>query len=101
MGSIIDSDTIRRVADLARLRVSAEEVALYAEQLSNILEYMRQLNALDTSGVPPTAHAVALANVFRDDEIIAPWTQVMALANAPQHQDGYFKLPKVLDQDGA
>ena len=101
MDNLLDEQAVRHIAHLARLKVSDNEVAMMAGQLSNILEYVRQLNQLDTSSVEPTAHALALSNVFREDVVRASWTQDQAMANAPQHQDSFFKLPKVLDQESA
>ena len=65
--SSMDEATVRRVAHLARLKISDEEVARFADQLSSILHYMEQLNELDTADVPPTAHARSVSNVFRAD----------------------------------
>jgi aspartyl-tRNA(Asn)/glutamyl-tRNA(Gln) amidotransferase subunit C len=101
MGSSLDQTTVRHVAHLARLRVTDDEVARFAEQLSSILTYVGQLNQLDTPDVPPTAHTLPVSNVFRDDTVRACWEPDRALCNAPQSQDGFFRVPKVLDQESA
>ena len=101
MGPLLDEAAVRHIAQLSRLNVTDAELVRYAEQLSEILNYFRQLNELDTTDVAPTAHAVAVSNVFREDAIQEPWTPEKALANAPQTQAGFFKLPKVLDQESA
>jgi aspartyl-tRNA(Asn)/glutamyl-tRNA(Gln) amidotransferase subunit C len=95
----IDPDQVRHVAHLARLTVSDEEVARFAGQLSAILEYVEQLNELDTRNVPPTAHALPVHNVLRDDVARPSLTPDQGLANAPQREGDYFALPKVLEQD--
>ena len=100
MTSTLDEATVRHVAHLARLWITDEEVARYAAQLSTILAYVEQLNELDTSGVEPTAHALPVANVFREDEVRPPLDAAQALDNAPDRQDDFFRVPKVLDQDG-
>jgi aspartyl-tRNA(Asn)/glutamyl-tRNA(Gln) amidotransferase subunit C len=101
MADLLDEAAVRHVAHLARLEVSDEEVARFAEQLSTILAYVEQLNELDTTGVPPTAHALPVTNVFRDDTAHPSWGPDRALHNAPRRQDGFFQVPKVLDQESA
>ena len=101
MAPTLDHTSVRHVAHLARLRVTDEEVARFAEQLSSILGYVDQLNQLDTGDVPPTAHPLPVSNVFRDDVVQPPWDPNRALCNAPQSEDGFFRVPKVLDQESA
>ena len=101
MATKLDEKTVRHVAHLARLSVTDEEVTRFADQLSHILAYMEQLNAVDTTDVPPTAHPLPVSNVFRDDAVGEPWSPERALSNAPQVHDTFFKVPKVLDQESA
>ncbi len=98
MSSVMDEATVRHIAKLARLRVDDAEVTRYAAQLSKILEYVNLLNRLDTAEVAPTAHAAAAMNVLRDDEAGTPWNRERALANAPDCQVGFFRVPKVLNR---
>ena len=93
----LDEAAVRHVAHLARLKITDEEVARYAGQLSSVLGYMEQLNELDTKDVPPTAHPLPVSNVLRADQIRESLPQGQALHNAPQQQDGFFRVPKVLD----
>jgi len=97
----LDGATVRHVARLARLSVSDEELARFAEQLSSILDYVAQLNELDTTDVPPAAHPLPVKNVFRADEVREPWDAERALSNAPDRQNGFFKVPKVLEQENS
>jgi aspartyl-tRNA(Asn)/glutamyl-tRNA(Gln) amidotransferase subunit C len=97
----LDEAAVRHVAHLARLKITEQDAALYAGQLSRILEYVRQLNELDTSAVEPTAHPLPIADVFRDDAIRPSWSGEDALSNAPQRHGEYFRVPKVLDQEEA
>src|SRR5262245_39693293 len=99
MMAAFDPAKVASVAHLARLKVTAEESKAYADQLSKILAYMDQLNELDTANVPPTAHPIAVTNVLREDKPEASWTSQQALHNAPQAQRGFFKVPKVIEQD--
>ena len=101
MASSLDETTVRHVANLARLDLTDDEVVRFAEQLSSILGYVEQLNELDTTDTPPTAHGLPVNNVFRDDTVQACWGPGRALQNAPQCQDGFFKVPRVLDQGDA
>ena len=98
MSDRLDEAAVRHVAHLARLTVTDAEVARFAEQLTSILGYVEQLNELDTNEVPPTAHPLPIRNVLREDEVREPWDAERALATAPDQQDGFFKVPKVLDQ---
>ena len=95
----LDTAAVRHVANLARLEMTDEEIERFTEQLSKVLGFVEQLNELDTTDVPPTAHPLPLQNVFRDDTVRPPWEPKRALHNAPQTQDDCFKVPKVLDQE--
>lgn len=99
MASKIDESTVRHVAQLARLRLSDAEVALYADQLSKILDYVEQLNEVCVDGVPPLDHPQSVVNILRDDRPRESWTPEQALRNAPRHDRGSFQVPKVLDRD--
>ncbi|MHC4441452.1 MAG: Asp-tRNA(Asn)/Glu-tRNA(Gln) amidotransferase subunit GatC [Planctomycetota bacterium] len=99
MSSKIDESQVRHISHLARLNPSDEEVRLFSEQLSSILEYMNLLNEVDTDDVPPTAHALPVHNVFRIDEPGKSLDPDTALNNAPQRDGNFFAVPKVLDQD--
>lgn len=101
MSTSLDENAVRHVARLARLDVSDEEVTALAGQLSAILAYFEKLNELDTSSVEPTAHPFSVTNVLRDDVVHAPWPAETAMHNAPQHQDRFFQVPKILGQDNA
>ncbi|MHC5110717.1 MAG: Asp-tRNA(Asn)/Glu-tRNA(Gln) amidotransferase subunit GatC [Planctomycetota bacterium] len=102
----LDINTARHIAHLARINVADDELANYAGQLSAILEYVEQLQALDTSNVIPTAHAIPTFDVLREDKIIKGLGREEALANAPvddnpEKSTTFFRVPKVLDQEGA
>lgn len=101
MASSLDEAAVRQVARLARLKISDAEAALFASQLSKVLEYVEQLNELDTRDVPPTAHPLPVSNVFRDDVVRPSLTPEEALHNAPDRHDGFFRVPKVLDQESS
>lgn len=98
---MISESDVRHVAHLSRLNPTDEEVKLFAEQLSSILEYVEQLNEVDTADVQPTAHALPVHNVFRPDTPGVSLAPDEALANAPARDGSFFAVPKVLEQDSA
>jgi aspartyl-tRNA(Asn)/glutamyl-tRNA(Gln) amidotransferase subunit C len=99
MAAPITASTVRHIAMLGRLKLTDEEVAGFAPQLSAILEYVDQLKQVDVEGVEPTAHAVDIRNVLRADEVLPSIGIDKALSNAPRRKDSYFVAPKVLDQE--
>ena len=91
---VIEREQVLHVAKLARLRLSEAEVDVMVGELSGILEHVDRIGRLDLDGVEPTSHVVALENVWRSDE--AAWEslpQDVALAEAPEPQDGAFRVP--------
>ncbi len=89
---------VARVAALARLALTAAEEELYRRQLAEILDYARQVAAVDTSGVPPTTHLLARSGAERDDVPRPTLAQADALANAPEAHvpPGLFTVPRVI-----
>lgn len=85
------------VALLARLELTNEDIEMYTKQLDAILEYVAVLDSADTSNVQPTAHVLPLKNVMRKDQIVPSLDRELALANAPVQEDGYFKVPKIME----
>ncbi len=94
----ISREDVAHVARLARLEVSGEEQATFARQLSAILTYIDQLKQVDTAGVEPTATVLPTDNVFRDDVARPSLPREQALANAPDQADGFFRVPKIIEE---
>jgi aspartyl-tRNA(Asn)/glutamyl-tRNA(Gln) amidotransferase subunit C len=88
---------VEHVAALARLSLSEQEKEQFTEQLNAILKYAEQLDKLDTEGVEPTSHAMPLVNVMREDEARPSYPIEKVLQNAPDEEDGQFKVPAVLE----
>jgi len=88
---------IEKVVGLARIELSEEEKATFGNQLEQILNYMEQLNRLDTAGVEPTSHAIPIHNVFREDETRPSLSQEDTLGIAPAQEDGHFKVPRIIE----
>lgn len=97
MSGVIDEGEVRRIAKLSRLNLSDEEVRLFTGQLARILDYVKQIESLDTQGVEPLAHALPVTDVLREDEPREGITSEQALANAPETQGDCFRVPAVLD----
>jgi len=93
----LSREEIEHIANLARLQLSAQEKERYREQLSAILEYFSQLQAVDTSAIPPTASVLPARNVLREDETHPGLEREQLLSNAPQTEAGQIRIPPVLD----
>jgi len=93
----INEAQVRKVAKLSRLELSEAEVEEFAGQLSAILEYVEKMNELDTTGVEPLAHCLPISNVLREDVAKESLGTEKVLANAPQRDGDFFKVPKILD----
>ena len=99
MASKIDISQVRTVAKLARLQLNDAEAAQFSNQLSAILDYIEKLNQLDTQDVEPLAHSLPVSTIFRDDIVIPSLGVDKALANAPQRDGPFFKVPRILDDN--
>lgn len=86
------------MASLSRLRISDEERPEVLAQLDKFLTYVDNLQQVDTSNVEPTTYALPMQNVFRADEVKPSLDREPALSNAPLKEDGYFKVPRVLEE---
>ena len=92
----ITPEEVSHVANLARLRLSPEEVETMAKQLHDILTYVAKLNELDTEGITPTTHAISIVNAFREDEVKPSLDREKTLANGPQQDGEFFVVPRVI-----
>lgn len=88
---------IEKVARLARLELSEEEKVTFGDQLEQILNYMDQLNRLDTRGIEPTSHTITISNVFREDEVTPSVPREEIFSIAPDEEEGHFKVPRILE----
>jgi aspartyl-tRNA(Asn)/glutamyl-tRNA(Gln) amidotransferase subunit C len=93
----LTADQVRWVAHLARLELSDPEIEAMTRDLSAILDYVNQLQQVNTDNIEPLAHPIELANVFRADEPCASLAVDAALANAPRRIDNFYGVPAVLD----
>ena len=93
----ITAEEVERVAGLARLRLTAEEKSHLTRQLNDILEYMDKLNQLDTAQVEPFTHALETVNALREDAITNQPNTEALLANAPDRDGAFFKVPKIIE----
>ncbi len=93
----IDRDLIVRVAELARLELSKDEMGEFSKQLSEIVQYVEKINELNTDGVEPTDHIVELKNVFRDDTVGESLPVEAIREMAPFFEEGHVVVPKVIE----
>ena len=98
MASALTTEEVARIAHLARLALTGDEIELFSRQLTSILEYADQLREVNTAGIAPTSHPLALTAVMRDDERRPSLDRDEALAGAPESDPGrgFFKVPRVL-----
>ncbi|MDX1435173.1 MAG: Asp-tRNA(Asn)/Glu-tRNA(Gln) amidotransferase subunit GatC [Anaerolineales bacterium] len=90
-------EEVRHIAELARLKLTDEELETYRVQLSSILDHVDSLQDLDTSGIPPTSSVLPPQTVLRQDEPRPGLTLDQVLKNAPDAEKGQFRVPPVLD----
>lgn len=101
MDKKIDQEQVRKVAKLSRLELTEAEVEEFTSQLSAVLDYVEKMNELDTAGIEPLAHCLPISNVFREDCVRESLGTDKTLANAPQRDGEFFKVPKILDDSSA
>ncbi|MEO9255032.1 MAG: Asp-tRNA(Asn)/Glu-tRNA(Gln) amidotransferase subunit GatC [Tepidiformaceae bacterium] len=93
----LTSEEVLHIAHLARISLTDAEVERFTAQLSGILDNFAALAAVDTEGLEPTAHPLPLSNVMRADIVAPSLQQSEALANAPEQEDGFFRVRAVLE----
>jgi aspartyl-tRNA(Asn)/glutamyl-tRNA(Gln) amidotransferase subunit C len=93
----IAKDKVRYTADLARISLTPEEEALFSSQLEDILSYMGKIGEIDTVDAEPSSHAFPMGNVFRGDNLKRSLPIAEALMNAPDKEDGFFRVPRIIE----
>jgi len=93
----ITKEDVKKVAHLARLELNENEINNHAEQLEKILDYIKQLEKIDTDDVPSTSRAIEVINVFRKDEKKNSDCKKEVFELAPSKEDKYFKVPKIIN----
>ena len=93
----LDKATVAHIAALARIRISETELDPLADELTDILTWMEQLNEVDTSGVAPMASVAAAGLTMREDEVTDGGRRGEILSNAPRTARGFFVVPKVIE----
>lgn len=93
----IKREEVEHIAKLSRLSLSEDEKELFGSQLGRIIEYVKQLNGLDTTDVKPTSHVIDLKNVSRTDRNRRSLSNDDALGNAPERSGGHFRVPKIIE----
>ena len=93
----LSAQEVEHVAHLARLEITPKEKEKFTAQLNDILGYIDKLNELDTKGVEPMSHAIAVTNTFREDKVLDSIGTEKSLANAPDARGDFFRVPKVIE----
>lgn len=93
----ITKEEVLRIADLARMTLTEAEVDMHLKYLQSITAYADKLNELDTEGVEATIHGVDFKNIMRKDEPVNWTTREEILNNAPDHKEGHFRVPTILE----
>jgi aspartyl-tRNA(Asn)/glutamyl-tRNA(Gln) amidotransferase subunit C len=93
----ITREQAQYIAKLAKLSFNGEELDKIAVDMQSILEFAREINALDTSNVPAMEHVLPMQNVLREDSEPVPFPREALLQNAPEQMDGCFAVPKVIE----
>ncbi len=96
---MLDRQQVQKIAHLARLDITPEEEEKFAGQLSDILDYFEQLGELDTENVPPTTRAIELSNITRQDNSQVYSHRDALLKEAPNPEEGFFRVPQILNTD--
>ena len=94
---MITKEEVGHVAHLARLHFNEAEQEKFTSQLNDILMYIDKLNQVDTSDIQPTTHAISLNNALRDDLVKESLDRDLALSNAPDDKEDFFRVPKVIE----
>jgi len=97
--SAISRDDVAHLAELAHIAMSDDELARMAGELDTIVDAIASVSEVAGQDVPATSHPLPLSNVFREDVVGATLTQEQALSNAPDSENGQFKVPAILDED--
>ncbi|CAN5139883.1 Asp-tRNA(Asn)/Glu-tRNA(Gln) amidotransferase subunit GatC [soil metagenome] len=93
----LELETVERIAALARLGLSQDEMERMRDQLSVVLDHISMLEEVPTEDIPPTAQVIELQNIMRDDVVEPSLSQEQVLLNAPRSEDGFIKVKAVLD----
>ena len=94
----VTENDVKIVASLSRLKIDADESVEVIAQLDKFLTYVENLKSIDTTKIETTTYAVPMKNVFREDIVKPSLNRELALSNAPLKDDGYFKVPRVLEE---
>lgn len=94
----IKKEDVEYIAKLARLKLKGEEIDYFADQLSNIIEYIDQLKEIDTKNIEPTSHALSIQNVFRKDAVKPSLKIDEVIKNAPDKERIFFKVPRIIGE---
>jgi aspartyl-tRNA(Asn)/glutamyl-tRNA(Gln) amidotransferase subunit C len=94
----VNNKQVEQIAKLARLKFNENEIENLTKDMNKILDYIDQLNELNTDNIEPLSHPLDLSNVMREDKLIESISRQEVFKNAPSHNDEFFKVPKVINK---
>lgn len=94
----ITVDEVRHISHLCRLQLSQEDIDRFTADLGEIIDYVNQIQKLDTSGIDPTFQTAPLSNIFREDIIKKSLSPEEVLSNAPDRESDYFRMPRIMEK---
>ena len=94
----LSKSEVEHIAKLARLKLTNEDAKLYSQQLSDILDYVEKMQAVDTTGVEETSQVTGLTNIMREDTIVESGIADELVSCSPESNNGYIKVPKILEK---
>jgi len=95
--SNISKEKVKSIAHMIRIEITDEEAGQYANEMNQLIGYANRMGELNTDEVEPTTHGIIIENVLRNDKPVQSLTQEEALKNAPDQQDGHFKVPSIME----
>ena len=98
---MLNKTDIQRLATLSKLELKNDEVDYYTQEMTKIIQFVEELQSVDTEGVIPTFHGNTLQNVYRNDESVVSHLNEAMLNNAPDQKDGFIRVPVIIESEGS
>lgn len=99
MLDMLSKEDIQRLASLSKLHLEEDKVEKYTQEIIGIIDFVEELQDVDTEGIDPTYHGNDLINIYREDEPVQSEYPQAMIANAPDHQDGFVKVPVIIESE--
>lgn len=97
MADIIDKDTVKYIANLAKLNIEEQNIVKFTDEFNKIIDYINKLSEVNTDNVAPTSHVLEMFNVLREDFVVPSLDENEVFKNAPDTEKGHFKVPRIVE----